>query len=199
MSAAQFKAMSEKETLSTFYEHRLSHVRHRHGSILEEPSDVSDPVGTGLTDPDPDPDTTVTGLQGQLQAMRECKGDEDAEEAKEGEEGNEVEAEMCEMEAGASSGEEVEKNNREDEDEEEEHGEEEEEEEEEEDDDEDEEDCYIPGRLIPESRDGARYSGSFGRSRDAQKKLNQERILLISRNPVAFQEDFASQADARLR
>ena len=56
-----------------------------------------------------------------------------------------------------------------------------------------------PRSLVPESRDGARYSGVYGRCHDLRKKLFREHLALISSNPAAFQEDAASQADAKLR
>ena len=42
--------------------------------------------------------------------------------------------------------------------------------------------------LVPESRDGARFSGVYGRHHDLRKKLFREHLALISSNPVAYQE-----------
>ena len=41
------------------------------------------------------------------------------------------------------------------------------------------------------------YSGEFGRAQDLQQRRLQELKELIRCNPVAFQEDLASQADER--
>ena len=57
----------------------------------------------------------------------------------------------------------------------------------------------VPERLIPGSRDGAMYSGAFGRTGDLRLRMLQEQQGLISCNPIAFQEDMASQADAKYR
>ena len=57
----------------------------------------------------------------------------------------------------------------------------------------------VPERLVPGSRDGAMYSGAFGRDRDLRHKMLQEQQGLIRSNPIAFQEDMASQADAKYR
>ena len=57
----------------------------------------------------------------------------------------------------------------------------------------------VPERLVPGSRDGAMYSGAFGRTGDLRLRMLQEQQGLISCNPIAFQEDMASQADAKYR
>ena len=57
----------------------------------------------------------------------------------------------------------------------------------------------VPERLVPGSRGGAMYSGAFGRTRDLRHKMMQEQQGLIRSNPIAFQEDMASQADAKYR
>ena len=57
----------------------------------------------------------------------------------------------------------------------------------------------VPERLVPGSRDGAMYSGAFGRDRDLRLRMLQEQRALIRCNPIAFQEDMASQADAKYR
>ena len=57
----------------------------------------------------------------------------------------------------------------------------------------------VPERLVPGSRGGAMYSGVFGRTRDLRHKMMQEQQGLIRSNPIAFQEDMASQADAKYR
>ena len=54
-------------------------------------------------------------------------------------------------------------------------------------------------RLLPPSRDGALYSGAFGRARDLRERMVKEQAFLIRCNPIAFQEDMASQADAKHR
>ena len=41
------------------------------------------------------------------------------------------------------------------------------------------------------------FSGEFGRAQDLQQKRLKELKELIRRNPIAFQEDLASQADKR--
>ena len=58
---------------------------------------------------------------------------------------------------------------------------------------------YEPERRVPESRDGAMYTGVYGRARDLRDKMIREQMALIRCNPVAFQEDMASQADAKYR
>ena len=60
------------------------------------------------------------------------------------------------------------------------------------------EDRHIPEGLVASvSWDGGMYSGAFGRAQDLQQKRLQELKELIRRNPIAFQEDLASQADDR--
>ena len=49
----------------------------------------------------------------------------------------------------------------------------------------------------PWPRDGDMYSGAFGRAQDLRQKRLQEHKDLIRCNPIAFQEDSASQADER--
>ena len=57
----------------------------------------------------------------------------------------------------------------------------------------------VPERLVPGSRDGAMYSGAFGRTGDLRLRMLQKQQGLITCNPIAFQEDMASQADAKYR
>eukprot|EP00967_Tisochrysis_lutea_P071749 scaffold95441_cov15-Tisochrysis_lutea.AAC.1 len=51
----------------------------------------------------------------------------------------------------------------------------------------------------PPTPDGQRYSGAFGRVEKQRQRLFEEQKALLSRNPAAYEEDFARQSEDKIR